>query len=177
MNCRIGKRLTKIWRKSGSSFQQLEAEARKSQLYEFLDQFRIDDAEINGVISPIKAALLSHGVETAADVIEEVSKIPSVGRPQAERLLEWRRGLERGFVFDTARGVSTEARVKTEREVDSLRFRLESELSGGAHYLRRVKEEIETVRQKLQPALTRANQELAQARKDMEVAGKRNSQC
>ncbi len=156
-------------------FQQLEAEARKSQLYEFLDQFRIDDAEINGVVSPIKAALLSHGVETAADVIEEVSKIPSVGRPQAERLLEWRRGLERGFVFDAARGVSTEARVKTEREVDSLRFRLESELSGGAHYLRRVKEEIETVREKLQPALTRASQELAQAEQDMEVAGKRNS--
>ena len=38
-----------------------------------------------------------------------------------------------------------------------------------------MKEEIETVRQKLQPALTRASQELAQAEKDMEVAGKRNS--
>jgi DNA-binding helix-hairpin-helix protein with protein kinase domain/Tfp pilus assembly protein PilF len=155
--------------------QQLEAEARKSQLYEFLDQFSIDDAEIKGVISPIKAALLSHGVETAADVIEEVSQIPSVGRSQAERLLEWRRDLEQGFVFDTARGVSTEARVKTERDVDALRFRLESELSGGAHYLRRVKLEIETVREKLEPALARASQERAHAEKDLEVAGKRNS--
>ena len=156
-------------------FQQLEAEARKSQLYEFLDQFRIDDAEIKGVISPIKAALLSHGVETAADVIEEVSRIPSVGRSQAERLLEWRRSLEGGFVFDSARGVSPEARVKTEREVDALRFRLESELIGGAHYLRRIKQEIETDSQKLQPALTRAREELARAEKDLEVARKRNS--
>jgi tetratricopeptide (TPR) repeat protein len=156
-------------------FHQLEAEARKSQLYEFLDQFRIDDVEINGVISPIKAALLSHGVETAADVIEEVSQIPSVGRSQAERLLEWRRSLEGGFVFDSARGVSPEARVKTEREVDALRFRLESELIRGAHYLRHMKEEIETDRQKLQPALTRARQELTQAEKDVEVASKRNS--
>jgi tetratricopeptide (TPR) repeat protein len=56
-----------------------------------------------------------------------------------------------------------------------LRFSLESELSGGAHYLRRVKQEIETSRQKLQPALTKASQELAQAEKDLEVAGKRNS--
>jgi DNA-binding helix-hairpin-helix protein with protein kinase domain len=154
---------------------ELEAEARKSQLDEFLDQFRIDGAEIKGVISPIKTALLSHGVETAADVIEEVSRIPSVGRSQAERLLEWRRNLERGFVFDPVRGVSTEARVNTEREVDALRFRLESELIGGAHFLRRVKQEIETSRQRLQPALTQARQELAQAEMDLQVAGKRNS--
>ena len=52
---------------------------------------------------------------------------------------------------------------------------MESELIGGAHYLRRIKQEIETDRQKLQPALTRAREELAQAEKDLEVAGKRNS--
>ena len=38
-----------------------------------------------------------------------------------------------------------------------------------------MKEEIETDRQKLQPALTRAREELARAEKDLEVAGKRNS--
>jgi tetratricopeptide (TPR) repeat protein len=155
--------------------QQLEAQARKNQLNEFLDQFEINDAEIKGIVTPIKAALLSHGVETAADVIEEVSQIPSVGRSQVERLLEWRRDLERRFVFEPAKGIPPEARVKTEREIDALRFSLESELSGGAHYLSRVKQEIETSRQKLQPALTKARQELAQAEKDLEVADKRNS--
>jgi len=155
--------------------QELEAEARETQLEEFLDQFEINDAEIKGVVAPIKAALLSYGVETAADVTENVSRIPSVGRSQAERLLEWRRSLERGFVFDPARGVPHEARVKTERELDALRFRLESELSGGAQYLRRMKHEIETSSQKLQPLLTQARQELARAKKDLAVAGERNS--
>src|SRR5262249_34832300 len=115
------------------------------------------------------------GVETAADVTEDVSRIPSLRRSQAERLLEWRRSLERGFVFDRARGVPHEARVETEREVDALRFRLESELIGGAHYLRRVKQEIETSRQKLPLLLTNAHQELAQAKKDLAVASERNS--
>jgi DNA-binding helix-hairpin-helix protein with protein kinase domain len=156
-------------------FQQLEAEARKNQLDEFLDQFEINDAEIKGIVAPIKTALLAHGVETAADLTEEVSRIPSVGRSQAERLLEWRRNLEQRFVFDAARGVSPEARFKTEREIDALRFRLESELSGGAHYLRRMKQEMETSRKKLQPFLTRAREELAQAEKDLAVAGERNS--
>jgi hypothetical protein len=52
---------------------------------------------------------------------------------------------------------------------------LESELSGGAGYLRRVKQEIETSRQKLEPLLTKARQELARARKDLAVAGESNS--
>jgi tetratricopeptide (TPR) repeat protein len=113
-------------------------------------------------------------VETAADVIEDVTEIPSVGRARAKWLIEWRRDLEKKFVFDPARGVPTEVRVKAEREVDTLRFRLESELIGGAHYLRAMKQEIDASREKLQPALTQARQALAQAEKDLEITRKRN---
>jgi DNA-binding helix-hairpin-helix protein with protein kinase domain len=158
-----------------SRLQKLEAETRKTQLDEFLEQFKINDSEIRGVVAPIKAALLSHGVETAADVAEEVEQLQSVGRSQAQRLLEWRRSLEQKFVFDLARSIPREVLINTEREVDALRVRLESELIGGAHYLRRVKQEIEAGGKKLQPALTKARQELAQAEKDLEIASKRNS--
>lgn len=155
--------------------QQLEAEAKKNRLDEFLDQFEINNAEIKGIGSTVKTALLSHGIETAADVIEDVTQIPSIGQSRAERLLEWRRGLERKFVFDPIKGVSPEARIKTEKEIDMLRLRLEHELSGGAYYLRQVKQEIEENRQRLQPVLSEARQALAQAEKDWEVASKRNS--
>jgi DNA-binding helix-hairpin-helix protein with protein kinase domain len=155
--------------------QEAENETRKNQLEEFLDQFKIEDAEIRGVVAPIKAALLSHGVETAADVAEEVEEISSVGRSQSVRLLEWRRALEQKFVFDPANSVSREVRTSIEREVDALRIRLESELISGLDSLRRLKQEIENRRQKLQPALKQARQELAQAEKDLAVASKRNS--
>jgi DNA-binding helix-hairpin-helix protein with protein kinase domain len=154
--------------------QQLEAVARKNQLDEFLDQFKINDAKLKGIGPNLKTVLSSHGVETAADVIEDVTQIPSVGRSRAKWLLEWRRDLERKFVFDPSRGVSPEVRLKTEREVDALRFRLESELIGGAHDLRSMKQEIEASREKLQPALTEARQTLAQAEKDLKVARKSN---
>jgi DNA-binding helix-hairpin-helix protein with protein kinase domain len=155
--------------------QRLEAEARENQLDEFLDQFEINKAEIKGIGSTVKATLLSHGVETAADVFEEVTQIPSIGQSRAERLLEWRRGLERKFVFDPVKGVPPEARVKVEKEVDLLRLQLERELRGGPHYLRRVKQEIEEIRQRLESALLEARQALAQAEKDREVVSKRNS--
>jgi tetratricopeptide (TPR) repeat protein len=52
---------------------------------------------------------------------------------------------------------------------------LESELSGGARRLRRIKQEIETRGLMLQPALAQARRELAQTRKDLAVAGKHGS--
>jgi DNA-binding helix-hairpin-helix protein with protein kinase domain len=160
-----------------SRLQQLEAEARKNQLDEFLDQFKINEAEFKGIGPTIKTVLLSHGIETAADVneIEEMTQIPSIGRWRADRLLEWRSGLEQKFVFDPARGVPPGARIRAEREVDALRVRLEGELNSGSHYLRRMKQQIETSRHKLRPALTQARQDLARAEKDLEVASKRNS--
>ena len=156
--------------------QQLEAEARKNQLEEFLDQFEIDDAEIKGINPTVKTVLLSHGVETAADVseIKELKQIPSIGGWRAKLLVEWRRGLEQKFVFDPAKGVPFEARLRTERDVDALRFRLENELSEGARRLRRMKRKIETNRRKMQPALAKARLEHAQAEMDLEVTSKRS---
>jgi DNA-binding helix-hairpin-helix protein with protein kinase domain len=80
-----------------------------------------------------------------------------------------------GEFLEQSRGLPSKARIKIERDVAALRFRLETELSGGAHDLRRLKQEIETSHEKLWPALTEARQKLAQAEKDLEVARKRNS--
>jgi DNA-binding helix-hairpin-helix protein with protein kinase domain len=156
--------------------QELEAEARKNRLEEFLDQFEINDAEIKGINPTVKTTLLSHGVETAADVseIKKLKQIPSIGNLRARWLLGWRNDLEQKFVFDPAKGVPLEARLRTERDVDALRFRLESELSEGARHLRQMKREIETNMQRLQPALAQARLELAQADVDLAVASKRN---
>ncbi|HEY8460132.1 MAG TPA: hypothetical protein VIM99_07110 [Blastocatellia bacterium] len=155
--------------------QQLETDARNDRLHEFLDQFRIDDAEIKGVAAPIKEALLSHGVETAADVVEEVERIPLVGPSHARRLLDWRRALEKRFDFDQAIGASPESRIRIEKEVEVLRITLERELRDGVRLLRQMREESEAGKRRLEPFLNQARRELAQAEKELEIAGKRNS--
>ncbi len=154
---------------------ELESESREKLLNVFLKQFDIQNVEIKGIGSNVKKTLLSKGVGTAADIIDDVTSIPSIGRSRAEKLLQWRRDLESNFIFDPGQSVSHQDRIKTEREVDTLRFRLESELTGAPHFLSRLKHEIETSRQKLQPDLSKARRELAQAEKDFEVASKRNS--
>jgi DNA-binding helix-hairpin-helix protein with protein kinase domain len=158
-------------------FQQMEAESRNDQLIKFLDQFEINGANIQGISTDVKAVLLSHGVETAADVgeIEAIIQIPLIDGRRANWLHNWRRDLEKEFVFDPAKGVLHEVRVKTERELDELRFRLEIELSGGARHLRHLKRQIENNKLKLLNELEQTRQELAQAEKDLEVASKHHS--
>src|SRR5262249_10210451 len=148
-----------------------------NQLDEFLDHFKINHSGIKGIGPHLKTVLLSHGIETAADLreVEKLTEIPSIGSWRAKRLLEWRRGMEQKFVFDPARSGLPEARIRIERDVDTLRFSLERELSSGAQYLNRLKQEIEASRQRLLPVLTQARQELAQARKDLRAASRRNS--
>src|SRR5262249_9267964 len=148
----------------------------KDQFDEFLNGFVINHPDIAGIGDTAIAELLSQGVLTAADITEKrLGRIPGLNESRVRRLLEWRQELEKKFVFDPGKRVTPQSRIAIEKEIDSLRLRLEHELSCGARYLRRFKHEIETNRRKLQPALAKARRELAQAKKDLEVAGKRNS--
>src|SRR5262245_25626070 len=148
----------------------------KDQFDEFLNGFVINHPDIAGIGDTAIAELLSQGVLTAADITEKrLGRIPGLNESRVRRLLEWRQELEKKFVIAPGKRVTPQARIAVEKEIDSLRLRLEHELGSGAHYLRCVKQEVETNRRKLQPALAKARRELAQAKKDLEVAGKRNS--
>lgn len=154
---------------------ELEGSARARQLDEFLGQFQINLAEIEGVSSGIKAELLAHGIATAADVEEyKLRQIDGLAAKRCQRLLGWRQQLEREFVFDARRGVTTAARLQVERELDRWQRQLEHELRSGPFYLRRLKHEIETSRHELQTPLRNARVTLAQAEQDWDAAVKRN---
>jgi len=157
-------------------FAQCASSARADQRGEFLDEFGINHPDIAGIGDDAIAALLSNGVETAADITEErLGQIPGLNESRAKRLLRWRHELEQKFDFEPDRGVTPQSRIAIEKEIDSLRHHLERELSGGAYCLHRVKKEIDANRRKLQPALLKSHQELAQAEMDWEAVNKRNS--
>ena len=155
--------------------QQLAKDTSKKRLDEFLYEFDVSHPDIAGIGETAITDLLSHGIETASEVSKErLGQISGMTELSAKMLLGWRRELERKFASDPEVRVTTKARVTVEKEVDSLRVRLEHEISSGAHYLRRMKHDIESNRRRLQPELVKARQELAQAGKNWEVAGKRN---
>jgi DNA-binding helix-hairpin-helix protein with protein kinase domain len=148
----------------------LETAARETQLQEYLDKFEIRTADIKGFGSTTKTFLLSYNVETAADISEQhLRTIKGVGDARAEKLLEWRRELEKKFIFNPRTGIPQQSRIRVEQELDDLRQLLERELSNGAIYLQKTQREILASRATLTPELTQARESLAQAEKDWEI--------
>jgi DNA-binding helix-hairpin-helix protein with protein kinase domain len=104
---------------------QLEANKRRLQLDHFLQQKRIESATIKGIGMARVAMLSAYGVDTAADIVgAHISRVPQFGTVLTERLVDWRRSLERAFVFDPSRPPPTEAIVRIDREIENERRQL-----------------------------------------------------
>jgi DNA-binding helix-hairpin-helix protein with protein kinase domain len=143
---------------------------RERQLLQFLSRFHVEDVSIPG-FGPLQVvALVSFGVETAAEVERQrLEKIRGLSPVLINQLLAWRWGLEALFKFDTARAVVA-ADQKVLDHWYTQRYRpLTAALTGGLEELRG-KAAIYEHRQRAFLVSARvAAAALAQARADMEV--------
>lgn len=137
------------------------------QLEAYLDRIRIDRAHIKGIGSAKRAALLSYGVETAADVQEyKVLSVPGFGQQLCKRLLYWRQSHEKKFKFDPARGVDPVAKAAVERQILSAKVDLEKRLKEEASKLMVIGKQISARRDLLHNEALVAAREFAQAEAD-----------
>lgn len=117
----------------------IQSDLRQTQLYRFLDSQRIHNATITGIGPVRKTKLQSYGIETAADITAvAVMGIPGFGGGITEILLEWRKNVERHFVFDPNRAVDPHDLQKLEREIGQERVALERRLTEGLQKLRAI---------------------------------------
>ena len=146
---------------------QLQQQSRDRQLYRYLDSFRIDRANINGIGPSRKANLQSFGIETAADVTERaVLDVPGFGPSYTRKLLYWRRAIESRFVFNPAKGIDPADIQALERELTGIRLALEQVLNNGPSLLRQISNHVKATREVIRPALEDSIQKLAQAEAD-----------
>lgn len=146
---------------------QLEKDRRANQFQRFLDGYLIRDANIMGIGATRKTMLQSYGIETAADITPyAVLGVAGFGPAYTNRLMEWRRQIEKGFVFDPAKPVDLRDVARVEQEISAARSRLEQELSRGATQLHQIRQQIQARRQALQPAVESALKTLAQLEAD-----------
>jgi DNA-binding helix-hairpin-helix protein with protein kinase domain len=148
----------------------LHADREKHQRQRFLDSHRIAYARIGGIGPSRLAALQSYGIETAADVGEAaVLAVPGFGPAYTQKLLDWRRDVERRFVFDAARGIDQSDVAAIEREIASARQQLERDLRDGSAVLRDIGQQAVFWRQTLRPSVERALHAVAQAEVDVKT--------
>lgn len=153
-------------------YQQLQAERQQVQLKRFLESNLIDRARIQDVGPSRKSMLESYNIETAWDITHHaVKRVPGFGDALTKRLLEWRRDIERNFVFNTAQGIDPRDIAALDRELADTKRKLEAQLVAGAPELIQIRTQIITSRGALQRELERACMRLSQANVDKKAVG------
>ena len=149
---------------------ELHANLRNAQLHRFLDRHRIEDADIKGIGEGRKTVLESYGIETAADVIPaNIMRVPGFGPALTEKLFDWRREIERSFVFLPSKGVDPADLAALERSLATTRTQLEKDLQNVPARLRQAARMVTARRQSLQEQMASLHAELAQAEADFEA--------
>jgi DNA-binding helix-hairpin-helix protein with protein kinase domain len=123
----------------------------------YLGQFRIEDAGLYNMGAARSAVLRSWGIETAAEIDEaKIAEVPGFGRNLTDRLVNWRYGLERKFLFEPAAVADPLEVRKVDREIAVQRMGLMKELRirvvGLENQIRRIRDDRATLWKRLDVA-------------------------
>lgn len=117
----------------------LSANSEKKQRYAYLDRYRIQSAEINGIGLSKKATLRSFGIETAADISSSrVRAVPGFGEVFTARLVAWRKSHEVGFKYNSAAAVDAKEESTIRNKYRSDKVSYFTELKSGLRILKGV---------------------------------------
>jgi DNA-binding helix-hairpin-helix protein with protein kinase domain len=153
-----------------SKLDQLRTQVRQAQLIRFLDTFKIEDAQLDGIGAGRKRTLQSYGIETAADLIGQIS-VPGFGDVLKGTLNAWRQSLEKRFVFNPATGVDSRDVQKVEQDILTERRRLEQAARTGHNELSQVHARIINTRNQLRGSVETAYRVHLQAAVDYKTVG------
>ncbi len=145
----------------------LEGERERRQRKHFLDEMRVDRAELVSLRPSVAAMLASHGIETAADVDRHIlDPVPGLSDILKQKLVEWRIRHERKFRFDPGKPVDRRDIAELDRELEARRRDLLATLSEGPAELDRCRRSIIEARDRLMPWLKQLWSRVQQARRD-----------
>ena len=100
--------------------------AQTEQLKDFLSSFRIGSTDIDGIGSERVATLASYGITTAADLeLYKVMRIKGFGATIYSNLDNWRKRIERSFVYDQKKPLSPRLRAERAKRVEESQLALE----------------------------------------------------
>ncbi len=137
-------------------------------LRDYLEQFQIQEAKIQGIGAAKKAALISFGIETAADVtLEKVLQVNGFGPVNSEQLVKWREEIESQFEFSPHMNrVDSQFKQTIEADIEAKARILRKQLSNGAQILSDAVQNLRNRSTTPDPKMNRLHRELIQLRVD-----------
>jgi DNA-binding helix-hairpin-helix protein with protein kinase domain len=156
-----------------AAINRLKTERHSRQLSEFLDRFLIRGASIVGIGPAKTMTLASFGIESAADVnAPAIMAIPGFGRATADKLLAWRAGYERRFVYNPAPlPTDVQAQNRIEAEFAAKASTLEKRISGGQTELVQIAHSLQVRLSAVDSAISEIAVQRAQLEVDLKFLG------
>lgn len=150
-----------------------QTKRREMQLLKYLESQEIRKAKIRHVGLARQTALASYGIETALDVTEEkVLQVPGFGLNNSVPLLEWRKTMEKSFVYDPKPNEMDQQELnKIQFEIDQKGSDFRKTLTSGPSDLANAVHAINARRKKEDPIVGRAYTEFRRAKEDLLYLG------
>jgi len=128
-----------------------------AQLDQYLAGFRVEDAKLHNIGPARSAELRSWGIDTAADVDRDrILQIPGFGPTMVQRLVNWRRQLEKRFRYKSAQNTNRRDVQRIDRDLARRRTQLMTDLRAGIGPLEDMSKTIRDARARLRPQIEAA---------------------
>lgn len=149
---------------------ELNAKRRDAQLRRYLESHSIDRVKIKGIGNGRKLTLASFGIETAADIDRRrIEAIRGFGSSTAQPLVDWRRSLEAGFVFNPQLGVAPQDTAAIQADIARRRSDLASRVHQTVTLLKNAEAGAKAARASFIPNAVSIWSELQQAEADLKA--------
>lgn len=146
----------------------LSQNMERRQRQRYLEAFFIDRANLSGIGPAKRAALSSFGIETAADVEwNRVRRIKGFGEVLTRTLVDWRKGLERGFKFNPTQADTQNDINNVRRNIQNRAREIEEQMRKGLAELQQFQVRQDNAVRHHMPIVKNAAQQLAQAEADL----------
>jgi DNA-binding helix-hairpin-helix protein with protein kinase domain len=159
--------LVNLDRAREAELRQLREADRTAQLERFLDQHFVTNAKIDGITPALLAALVSFGIQTAADInATDVGNVPGFGKVRTRRMVDWRNDVARSFRYIPAQAIEPAQRRAIESKYAAGRARVARDLVTARTEIERRIGDLENRIAPVKDAADAAVQALVQARAD-----------
>jgi DNA-binding helix-hairpin-helix protein with protein kinase domain len=167
------RQLIKFEREKALRLSVYQNKRRGLQMLNYLESQEIRKAKIRHVGLARQTALASYGIENALDITEEkVLQVPGFGANNSVPLLEWRKHVEKSFVYDPKPNeMDKEELQKVQFEIDLAGSEFRRVLTSGPSDLTRAVHAISAREKKVDPQIARAFAEMRRAKEDLLYLG------
>ena len=160
-------------RETQAEIERYRSQRRAKQLEAYLDAFQIRNARIEGVGPGRQATLASFGIDSAADItFEKVLAVPGFGDLSSRRLVDWRKSVEKRFVYNEAKNdVDRREIARINNAAENKAATLRRKLLAGRRNIAALAQRTEQARTVVDPVLNKANAQREQAKVDLHFLG------